>query len=85
MIRVLFALQSIFSLWMLVDAVQRRCGTYWYFVVLCPFGEWVYFFKVKIHDPEFERMRLWVRALFKKKTTNIIRTLLMNTAVNGTP
>jgi hypothetical protein len=67
--RVLFVMQSAFSLWMLVDAVQRRCSSYWYIVVLCPFGEWVYFFKVKIHDPELEWARAWFRYLTTRRTT----------------
>jgi hypothetical protein len=65
MIRILFFLQQAFSLWMLVDAIRRGSRTHWYFVVMLPFGEWVYFFMVKIHDPEFDP----VRAFFKKLTT----------------
>jgi len=55
--QVLFALQSAFSLWMLVDALQRRQERYWYFVVLMPFGELVYFFVVKIHDPDMRWLK----------------------------
>ncbi len=59
--RILFVLQSLFSLWMLVDAVGRRgLSRYWYFVILMPFGEVFYFFKIKIHDPEFA----WLKAPF---------------------
>ena len=65
MIRVLFILQQVFSLWMLVDAIRRGCRPYWYLVVLMPFGEWAYFFMVKIHDPEFD----WIRAAFQRLTT----------------
>jgi hypothetical protein len=65
MVRVLFILQQAFSLWMLVDAVRRGCRSYWYLVVLMPFGEWVYFFMVKIHDPEFD----WIRNAFTRLTT----------------
>jgi thioredoxin-like negative regulator of GroEL len=49
---------------MLADAYQRRAGTIWYFIVMIPFGEWVYFFKVKIHDPEMQQMR---RKILPKK------------------
>jgi len=65
MIRILVILQQAFSLWMLVDAIRRGCRSYWYLVVLMPFGEWVYFFVVKIHDPEFD----WVRLTFRRLTT----------------
>lgn len=59
--RILFALQSAFSLWMLIDAFGRRgIPRYWYFIVLMPFGEIFYFFKYKIHDPDFS----WLRAPF---------------------
>jgi len=47
---VLFALQTAFSLWMLYDAINRRAPVYWFVVVMVPFGEWAYFFAVKIHD-----------------------------------
>ena len=59
--RIFFALQSAFSLWMLIDAFGRRgVPRYWYFVVLMPFGEFFYFFKYKIHDPDFA----WLKAPF---------------------
>ncbi|HXV61229.1 MAG TPA: tetratricopeptide repeat protein [Vicinamibacteria bacterium] len=58
---VLFFLQSAFSLWMLVDAIGRPgIARYWYWVILMPFGEWFYFFKYKIHDPDFA----WLKAPF---------------------
>lgn len=63
--RVLFGLQSAFSLWMLVDAIRRGSAYYWYPVILMPFGEVVYFFTVKIYDPEF----LWLRTAFQGLTT----------------
>ncbi len=74
MIRVLFILQQLFSLWMLVDAIRRGSKSYWYFVVLLPFGEWAYFFMVKIHDPEFEPLRaLWKRLTTRKVTVEDLR------------
>lgn len=39
-----------FSIWMLVDAYQRGAEHYWYLIIFFPFGEWVYFFLVKVHD-----------------------------------
>lgn len=50
---ILLALQTAFSIWMLVDAVRRRAPEYWWLIVLVPFGEWVYFFAVKLPDTRF--------------------------------
>jgi hypothetical protein len=47
---ILYYLQTAFMVWMLVDAFQRRAQYYWYIVLFVPFGAWVYFFLVKIHD-----------------------------------
>jgi len=59
--RLLLLAQSAFSVWMLVDAIGRPgIPRYWYWVVLMPFGEWFYFFKYKIHDPDFA----WLKAPF---------------------
>ena len=52
--RILFFFQSAFSLWMIVDAIRRGAAYYWYPVIALPFGEFVYFFVVKIHDPEYD-------------------------------
>ncbi|MFN8392561.1 MAG: tetratricopeptide repeat protein [Bdellovibrionota bacterium] len=49
----------IFKSWMLYDAIQRSGGragsNTWFLICWIPFGDWVYFFAVKIHDPEFSR------------------------------
>jgi hypothetical protein len=44
--------QVAFTVWMLVDAYRRQAEAFWYWVILLvqPFGAWVYFFAVKIHD-----------------------------------
>jgi len=55
---ILFALQSAFSLWMLVDAARRGAGYVWYMIIMMPFGEIAYFLAIKIHDPEFAAFRL---------------------------
>ncbi len=65
MIRILFFLQTGFSLWLVVDAVRRGAAYYWYPIIMMPFGEWVYFFTIKIHDPEFD----WARELYSRLTT----------------
>ena len=59
---VLGFLQTAFMIWMLVDAVKRRVEFYWYIIIFFPFGEWVYFFAVKIHDFRQVRFRLAERA-----------------------
>ena len=43
---ILLALQTLFSLYMLYDAIKRGRQQYWYFVVMMPFGEIVYFFAI---------------------------------------
>lgn len=43
---VLLGLQTLFSLYMLYDAVSRGREQYWWLVVMFPFGEVVYFFAV---------------------------------------
>jgi hypothetical protein len=57
MLRILLALQQLFLIWMLVDAIRRRAEYQWFIVLFLPFGAWVYFFMVKAKDPE-------VRAFF---------------------
>lgn len=57
MARILFILQSAFSLWMLVDAIRRKRDRYWFVVIMLPFGEVAYFFMVKIHDPEMAKFK----------------------------
>lgn len=51
---------AIFKIWMLVDAIQRFGGScrssYWFYICWVPFGDWAYFFAIKIHDPEFSRL-----------------------------
>ena len=48
----LLALQHLFMAWMLVDAFRRGAERHWYWIIFIPFGEWFYFFMVKIHSPE---------------------------------
>ena len=55
---ILFLLQTAFSLWMLVDAINRGCRCHWFWIIMMPFGEVAYFLAVKIHDPEFQKLRL---------------------------
>jgi hypothetical protein len=56
----LYTIEAAFQLWMLVDAVRRRPQYYWYFVIMMPFGAWVYFFVVKIHDSDMAWLKRMV-------------------------
>lgn len=55
---ILFYLQTAFTLWMLVDAMQHGASYYWFMVIFFfqPIGPWVYFFMVKIHDKDMRRL-----------------------------
>ena len=48
--QLIFILQSLFSIWMLVDAIRRGVPQYWYLVVLIPFGEVAYFIAIVLPD-----------------------------------
>jgi hypothetical protein len=61
MARTLYALQMIFTVWMLVDAVRRKPERYWYVVLFFPFGPLVYFFAVKIDDYDLGFLKALVR------------------------
>jgi hypothetical protein len=53
-------ISSVFKALMLFDVIRRGgcCNNSWYFIiVLVPFGEWIYFFSVKIHDPQMQRLK----------------------------
>jgi hypothetical protein len=39
-----------FKLWMIVDAMRRRVTLVWWLILMLPFGDWVYFFGVKLRD-----------------------------------
>jgi hypothetical protein len=58
----LFLFAQIMTVWMMVDALRRKADKQWYVIILLPFGEWFYFFSVKIHDPSMAR----VKAFFKR-------------------
>lgn len=61
---------AIFKALMLVDSFQRFgwcCSNYWYYIILfLPFGEWIYFFMVKIHDPQIAR---YTKVFFTKRVS----------------
>lgn len=67
--RVLFFLETAFSLWLLVDAIRRRRAVYWYPIILLPFGEWFYFFMVKIHDPDMRWLKEGLKRLTAQRVT----------------
>ena len=67
----LYYLALAFQLWMLVDCVKRRADFYWYIVLLIPFGAWVYFFVVKVHDFNLA----WLRRMLKRDGASTLREL----------
>src|SRR5262245_14099075 len=69
MARLLYGLQSIFSLWMVVDAARRGAAGYWYPVIFLPGGPIAYFFLVKIHDYQFRGIRQFFQRVFAPKVT----------------
>ncbi len=69
--RALLLLQHAFMAWMLIDAIRRRADRYWYWIILIPFGEWYYFFKVKIHDPDMA----WLKNLFRYEKPPTLESL----------
>jgi hypothetical protein len=56
---VFLVLSYAFSAWMLIDAVKRGARHWWMIIILVPFGEFIYFFTVKIKDFKgfFERWK----------------------------
>ena len=56
---ILFYLQTLFSIWMLVDAIRRDADRYWWFIVMVPFGEVAYFVAVVL--PDLRRSRALTR------------------------
>jgi hypothetical protein len=56
--QVLGLLQLAFTVWMVVDAYQRRVEPFWYWVILIfqPIGAWVYFFAVKARTLRLPKM-----------------------------
>jgi hypothetical protein len=57
--QVLGLLQLAFTVWMMVDAYQRRVEPFWYWVILIfqPIGAWVYFFAVKVRTLRLPTLR----------------------------
>jgi hypothetical protein len=47
---VLLVLSYAFSIWMVVDAFKRGAQYWWIVIIFVPFGEFIYFFLVKIKD-----------------------------------
>jgi hypothetical protein len=61
LMQLLSGLQMAFTIWMLVDAYQRRADTIWFCVILFafPFGPWVYFLAIKLGDFGMLRTGNW--------------------------
>jgi len=50
--QILIYLQMAFTVWMLIDSVQRKAGSSWFWIIMIfqPVGAWVYFFTNKVYD-----------------------------------
>lgn len=59
----LFLVAQLMTVWMMYDAFRRRADKQWFFIIMLPFGEWFYFFSVKINDPSMRK----VKAIFSRK------------------
>ncbi len=53
----LLIFETIVSFWLMMDALRRKASPIWLLIILLPFGELIYFFVVKIHDPELGGLR----------------------------
>lgn len=75
---ILGVLLAVFKAWMLIDAMKRygscRCS-YWPIICWIPFGDWAYFFIVKIKDPEFKRL---IQAKEKPKSSTDLEMAIEN-------
>jgi hypothetical protein len=67
-----YLVQAAFTIWMLVDAIERRPPYYWYIIVFMPFGPLVYFFAIKIHDYDLG----WIRRSLRPERKPSIEELL---------
>lgn len=57
LVRAGLLLEHVFMLWMLVHAVRSRAEYYWFLIIFMPFGEWAYFFAVRIREPDMSWLR----------------------------
>ena len=62
---ILLYLNLAFKIWMLIDAGRRRIDSYWYFIIVMPFGAIIYFFSVKIHDYNLS----WIKKSFERSVS----------------
>jgi len=51
------AAQTVFSLWMLIDAIRNQRAMVWRLAILVPFGEFAYFLAVYLPDRGIDPMR----------------------------
>lgn len=66
MLRLLPLLSLAFKIWMAIDAGRKRQPYYWFLIIFfIPFGDFVYFFAVKLGDFKWRK----VKALFRSPPT----------------
>ena len=47
---IIWIIKLVFSVWMLIDASNRRASYYWFFIIMMPGGALIYFFVIKVWD-----------------------------------
>lgn len=71
---ILFALETLFSLWMVYDVYRRQAPYYWIFIILMPGGVIFYFIFVKLREDHSQDIfRIQQKLLEKKRTLEDIR------------
>lgn len=75
----LFIAQTAFSLWMLVDAVRRGAHSMWWIIIMVPFGEWAYFFAVKLPTLRTSSSPMVRRLVQKRMSVDQLRHQLEET------
>lgn len=67
MIRIAAVLMIGMKIWMLVDAYRRQADTYWLWIIVgVPGGSLIYFFMVRMRDPDIQRIQGRVLSSLKR-------------------
>jgi len=67
-----------FKGWMIMDAIRSGNDRMWYIILFVPFGEWIYFFMFKAHDPHVRR---YLKRILPQRKANL--EMLKREAVNS--
>ena len=70
MVRLLAVVAVALKAWMFIDAVRRKADSHWFWTIaFVPFGEFVYFFAVKLRDPGMARLQRRMLDTLKRPPT----------------